>query len=180
MESNNNAEEKHIEVPRTRIASIFIYLNYFAAGILLLTTALGPLIPYFDNLFWFHLTSGLASAVIGLFALVSAMFYLVVSGMGIKEGVENYGLPKELFALTRQFKKELFPWCSATIVLLITMTVLGGGVHVKKVNKHVHLAFAVVTILAYVGTLRSIKSCYARNATLIGETLEAIEAKQGL
>jgi hypothetical protein len=169
--------EADLLVPKTRIASLFVGMNLVAAFMVAVTAALGPLIQYNDTLFWFHLTSGLGAAVLGLFGLVSAMFYLVVSGMGIREAVAANKLPFELFARTRQFKKELFPWCVGAIVLLITMTVLGGGVHVKKIHKYYHLAFSILTIAVYIGAIVKMKSCYARNAGLIAETLGAMDKK---
>lgn len=165
--------------PKTRIASLFVGLNIFAAVLVGVTAALGPFISHNDSLFWFHLTSGLAAAVFGLFALVSAMFYLVVSGMGIREAVVGSKLPFDLFARTARLKAELFPWCVGAIVLLITMTVLGGGVHVKKVHRYYHLAFSVLLMLVYVKAIVKMKSCYARNAVLIAETLEAMDKKGG-
>jgi hypothetical protein len=162
--------------PKTRIGWTFTALNVLSLFFVGVTAVLGFFVES-DGLFWFHLTSGLGTAVLGLFGLVSAMFYLVVSGMGIRETVMVNKLPIDLFARTRQFKKELFPWCVATIILLITMTVLGGGVHVKKIHKYYHLAFAVVTIVVYLGAIRSMRSCYARNGLLIAEVLDALEQK---
>jgi hypothetical protein len=172
---NKNAEVGGNAVPRTRIADLFININILAAVLVGITAVFGPLIQYNDTLFWWHLTFGLGAVVLGLFALVSAMFYLVVSGMGIREAVIKHKLDFALFARTRDFKKELFPWCSAAVVLLIVMTVLGGGVHVKKISKYYHLAFSVVTVAVYLYAIRAMKTNYQKNAQLIAETLDAVD-----
>ncbi len=167
-----------LAAPRTRIASLFIALNSLSAVLLAVGAVLGPFVQHNDSLFWVHLTFGLGAAVLGLFSLVSAMFYLVVTGMGLREAVVTHKLPVELFERTRKFKSGLFPWCVAGIAVLITMTVLGGGVHVRKIHKYYHLAFSVVTLAVYLGAIRSMKRYYALNGALIAETLAAIEAKK--
>jgi hypothetical protein len=167
-----------LAAPKTRIASLFIALNSLSAVLLAVAAALGPFVQYRGGLFWFHLTFGLGAAVLGLFSLVSAMFYLVVSGMGLREAVITHKLPVELFERTRKLKSGLFPWCVAGIIVLITMTVLGGGVHVKKIHKYYHLAFSVVTLAVYIGAIRSMKKYYALNGALIAETLAAMDAKK--
>lgn len=172
------AESGALAAPKTRIASLFIALNSLSAALLAVAAALGPFVQYRGGLFWFHLTFGLGAAVLGLFSLVSAMFYLVVTGMGLRDAVIAHKLPVEFFERTRSFKSGLFPWCVAAIAVLIIMTVLGGGVHAGKINKYYHLAFSVVTLAVYLGAIRSMKKYYALNGALIAETLAAMDAKK--
>lgn len=167
-----------LAAPKTRIASLFIALNSLSAALLAIAAVFGPLVQHREGLFWFHLTFGLGAAVLGLFSLVSAMFYLVVTGMGLRDAVVTNKLPVELFERTRKFKSGLFPWCVAAIAVLIGMTVLGGGVHARKIHKYYHLAFSAVTLVVYLGAIRSMKKYYALNGALIAETLAAIEAKK--
>ncbi|MBI3794922.1 MAG: hypothetical protein HY280_09380 [Nitrospinae bacterium] len=167
------------ELPKTRIAELFIGLNNICLVLISITALFGPAIRFNDTLFWYHLTFGLTTVAMGLFALVSAMFYLVVSGMGIREAVARHKLPPDLFARTRAFKSELFPWCMGAVVLLITMMALGGGVHRGWISKYYHLAFAIITIVVYLVAVRRMKTTFHKNTLLVVEVVEAIEKAEG-
>ncbi len=164
------------KLPVTRIASLFMILNYLAAGLVALAMLLGFAVPLMPDLLYYHIPVGLGAAVLGLFALVSSMFYLIVSGTSIKEAVMTRGIAQEYFDRTKPFKKELFPYCMLTIVLLIAMTVLGAGVHTGVVNRNVHLFFAFATMAAYYYTIKKAGTVFQRNRELIADTLEAIHA----
>ena len=94
----------------------------------------------------------------------------------IKEAVQKRKISADLFGRTKQFKKELFPWCMGAIVLLITMTVLGGAVHVGKISKYVHLGFAALTLAVYWGAIKSMKRNFDLNRELIADTIDAVNA----
>ncbi|TBR21236.1 MAG: hypothetical protein EPO63_08890 [Candidatus Nitrosotenuis sp.] len=163
-------------LPGTRIATLFVYLNTFAALLTVGAALIGFFVPAFPDMLHYHIPMGLLAAVIGLFGLVAAMFYLVVTGASIKEAVAGRGISKEYFLRTAPLKKTLFPFCMATITLLIAMTVLGGAVHVGKVDWKVHLFFALATVIAYYYTIRKMKDVFQKDRELIADVLEAIDA----
>lgn len=162
------------KLPAMRIASLFINLNIIAALLTLGAMVLGFFVPVFKAMLHYHIIAGLGAVVLGLFALVAVMFYLFVTGGSIKEAVMKSGLPVAYYHRTKPFKKALFPFCMMTITLLITMTVLGGAVHVGKVDKNIHLIFALVTALSYYYTIRKVKEVFKKDAELIADALDAI------
>lgn len=164
------------KLPKTRIAAIFIGLNMFSAALVAAAIVFGLAVPMEGTPLHWHIATGLCAVVLGMFSLVAAMFYLVVTGNAIREAVKKQKLPAELFHRTRDFKAKLFPLCMGTIILLITMTVLGAAVHVEKVSKYVHLAFAIVTLVMYVFTIRSMKRNFHQNTVLVADTIDAVDA----
>lgn len=165
------------KLPAMRIASLFVNLNVLAALLTVGAIVLGFFVPAFPEVLYYHIPVGLAAAVLGLFALVAVMFYLVVTGAGIKEAVMKGGLSAEYFQRTKPFKKELFPFCMMTITLFIAMTVLGAAVHVGKVNKNYHLFFALMTAISYGYTIKKTKEVFQKDRELIGSALDAIDAR---
>ncbi len=164
------------ELPVTRIATLFVRLNTFAALLTAGAALIGSTVPVFPAMLYYHIPAGLIAAVFGLFSLVAAMFYLVVTGAGIKEAVVGKGIAREYFLRTKPLKKTLFPFCMTTIALLIAMTVLGGAVHVGKVDWKVHLFFALMTLASYYYTVRKIKDVFQKDRELIADVLDAIDA----
>ena len=168
------ADHSGRKLPATRIASLFVGLNYFAAGLAAGAMLPGFLVPVFPRMLYYHIPLGLAAVVIGLFALVAAMFYLFVTGASIKEAVKERGLPAEYYRRSKPFKKTLFPFCMLTITLLITMTVLGGAVHAGKVNRNIHLFFALATAVSYYYTIKKMKEVFQKDTALIADALDAL------
>lgn len=177
MKAPATADSAGRKLPATRIASLFVHLNTFAALLTVAAAVPGFFVPVFPEMLYFHIPLGLAAVVIGLFALVSVMFYLVVTGAGIKETVMGKGLPAEYFQRTKPFKKALFPFCMTTITLLIAMTVLGGAVHMEKANKNFHLTFALATAISYYYTIKKTKEVFKKDRELIADVLGAINAE---
>ncbi len=165
------------KLPAMRIASLFVNLNIFAALLTVGAIVLGFFVPVFPKILYCHIPVGLGAVILGLFALVAVMFYLIVTGASIKEAVMAKGLPAEYVQRGKPFKKTLFPFCMMTIMLLITMTVLGGAVHVGKVNKNFHLLFALVTAISYYYTIKKTKEVFQKDRELIADALDAIEAR---
>jgi len=148
-------------LPKTRIATAFIWLNTFSAALVAAAILFGLAVPMEGAPLHWHIGTGLAAVILGMFSLVAAMFYLVVTGKAIQHAVMDKKIPVELFHRTRDFKKKLFPLCMGTVILLITMTVLGAAVHTGKLSKYVHLGFALATLGLYVVTVRSIQASSA-------------------
>lgn len=163
--------------PAMRIARLFINLNIFAALLTVGAIVLGSFVPVFPEVLYYHIPMGLGAVVIGLFSLVAAMFYLFVTSGSIKEAVMDGRIPAEYYQRTKPFKKALFPICMLTITLLITMTVLGGAVHVQKLHKYWHLVFALVTAVSYYYAIKKIKEVFQKDCELMAGALKAIDSK---
>ncbi len=162
-------------LPRTRIATIFIWLNSIIAFCLILVTLHGFAVDRANESIVLHVVSGLAVCILGLGGVVAAMFYLVTTGAAVKEAVVENKLPKELYYRTAALKKNLFPWCMAVIVLLICTTIIGGAVHTDKLDAKFHLWLAILTALVYLKTIARMKADFLNNRMIMADVLSAIE-----
>ena len=172
-------EKNERELPSNRIATLFIYLNMFTVIMVCVSIIMGRLIGYGHVPVAYHIIVGLGTAVLGLFGLVAAMFYLITTGGSMKEALIANNLPLDVYKKTPKLKGKLFPWCMAVILLLIALPVLGGAVHVGKVESHVHLAVSVVTLLLYIQTVRVMKRTFHEDRLLMAEAIEVINSSSG-
>jgi len=162
-------------LPRTRIATIFIWLNSIIALCLVLVTLHGFAADRADESIVLHVVSGLAVCIFGLGGIVAAMFYLVTTGAAVKEAVVENELPKELYYRTAVLKKKLFPWCMAVIVLLICTTIIGGAVHTGMLDAKYHMGLAILTALVYLKAIARMKSDFLENRLIMANVLSAID-----
>ena len=58
-----------------------------------------------------HLLAGMLASLLIIFTHVLVIFYLIGTGMDIREAVEeDEELSKKFIPLTRRLKKQVFPW----------------------------------------------------------------------
>lgn len=159
------------DLPKTRIASLFIALNIFSFVMIFTAAVAGILLRTSIVTMPQHISIGLIGSLTGPFALVAAMFYLITTGVAVREAVQENNLSMELYARTRQLKKETFPWCAATIVLIILTTIFGAGTHVGKLPGYLHLGSTVFTLIAYFKTIRQMKKDFYKNKIIMADVL---------
>jgi len=162
-------------LPRTRIATIFIWFNSIIAFCVVLVTLHGFAADRADESIVLHVVSGLAVCIFGLGGIVAAMFYLVTTGAAVKEAVVENKLPKELYRRTAVLKKKLFPWCMAVIVLLIGTTIIGGAVHTGLLDAKYHMGLALLTAIVYFKAIARMKSDFLENRLIMADVLSAID-----
>jgi len=162
-------------LPKTRIAVFFLWVNRFSFAVVLLAGLSGFVVGRFDLTVPLHIPMGLGAVFLGMFGLVAAMFYLITTGAAVKEAVISNNLPKELYARTAQLKKNLFPWCGATIVLLIMLAVVGGAIHVGIVPPYVHTLATLLVLAVYYKTNSRMKLDFQENREIMADALELMD-----
>ena len=81
-----------------------------------------------------HLLAGMLASVLIIFTHVLVIFYLIGTGMDIREAVEeDDALVKKYVLLTRRLKKEVFPLACFAILLIIVASLLGAEVHSRLI-----------------------------------------------
>ena len=163
------------KLPQTRIATLFVGLNWVALALFLSMTVLGLFVTPENSLLPIHIVLGLTASMLGMFGLVGAMFYLITTGAAIRESVEENNLSMELFSRTRQLKKDTFPWCMAAILVMLVTTVIGAGVQVEKIPGYVHLILAVITLVVYLKAIRQMKKDFYKNKVIMADVLDSID-----
>ena len=81
-----------------------------------------------------HLLAGMLAAILIIFTHVLIIFYLIGTGMDIREAVEgDEGQEKKYTSLTQRLKKRVFPWACFSILLIILAALLGAEVHSRLI-----------------------------------------------
>ena len=124
-----------------------------------------------------HLLAGMLASVLIIFTHVLVIFYLIGTGMDIREAVEeDEALVKKYVLLTRRLKKEVFPLACFAILLIIVASLLGAEVHSRLIPAPgaevalplrqvggwwVHLAFSLLALCvnaaAFVAEFRAVR-----------------------
>lgn len=123
-----------------------------------------------------HLLAGILATFLIIFTHVLIIFYLIGTGMDIREAVEkDEVLSKKYIPLTRRLKKQVFPWACFAILLIIVASLLGAEVHSRLIPPPgeaslplrqvggwwVHLVFASLAIavnaVAFVAELKAVR-----------------------
>jgi len=169
---------KKRELPKTRIATLFITMNVLAIVLVAGACWTGFVIPPAEKEFIQHLALGLIASVLGLGGLVAAMFYLITTGSAVKQAVGDYKLDAENYRKTVLLKKRLFPLCMAVVILLIATTVLGGAVHVGNIDKSIHLYLALLSIILYIITVINIAKNFRTNRVIMADVISEIEQQE--
>lgn len=163
------------KLPQTRIATLFVGINWISLALFASMMLLGMFVTPGSGIFPIHVALGLATALLGMFGLVGAMFYLITTGAAVREAVVENNLSKELYARTRQLKKSTFPWCMAAILVMLAATVAGAGVQVDKIPAYVHLLFSIVTFAVYLKAIQQMKKDFYKNRLIMADVLDCLD-----
>ena len=124
-----------------------------------------------------HLLAGMLASVLIIFTHVLVIFYLIGTGMDIREAVEeDDSLAKKYVDFTRRLKKKVFPLACSAILLIIVASLLGAEVHSRLIPAPgaeavlplrqvggwwVHLAFSLLALCvnaaAFVAEFRAVR-----------------------
>jgi len=176
MEETDTAGYRVCELPTARIASLLVWLNSLSLSIIVFSVALGMFVAPENSLLFHHVLTGFSACLLGMFGLVAAMFYIITTGAAIREALQEKKLSGDFNRRSANLKKNLFPWCMASITLLLTVTVVGGGVHVGKIPANVHLALSIAAVFAYVKTIRRMKENFHENRVIMADVLTALDS----
>lgn len=164
------------ELPTARIASLLLWLNSLSLSFIVFSAVLGMFEDPAGNLLIYHIIAGFSACLLGLFGLVSAMFYLITTGAAVREALRGKKNSAGFNRRMANLKKNLFSWCMASIFLLLTATVVGGGVHVGKIPAYVHLALSIAVVFVYVKTVRRMKENFHENRVIMADALMALDS----
>ena len=115
------------------MSRILLTLIVFDAAALALTLALGLGLDDAVSI-RYHLLAGMLASLLIIFTHVLVIFYLIGTGMDIREAVEeDEELSKKFIPLTRRLKKQVFPWACFSILLIIVASLLGAEVHSRMI-----------------------------------------------
>ena len=170
-----DSETSSRKLPQTRIATLFVGLNWLAFALFVSMVLLGIFVTPGSGLLSIHIALGLTASMLGMFGLVGAMFYLITTGAAVREAVEEHSLSTDLYGRTRKLKKDTFPWCMGAILVMLITTVVGAGVQVEKVPGYVHLVLSIVTLLVYLKAIRQMKIDFYKNKVIMADVLDGID-----
>ena len=163
------------KLPQTRIATLFVGLNWLAFALFVSMALLGIFLTPGNELLPTHILLGLTASMLGMFGLVGAMFYLITTGAAVREAVVEHNLSSELYQRTRTLKKDTFPWCMGAILVMLVTTVLGAGVQVEKIPGYVHLILSIITLVVYMKAIRQMKKDFYKNKIIMADVLDCID-----
>ena len=82
-----------------------------------------------------HLTAGVATAILLVFTHSLVLFYLIGTGIDIREAIEGHdALTERFLPLTRALKRRVFPWACSGAALMIIAALLGADVHSRLIS----------------------------------------------
>ncbi|MBI3268616.1 MAG: hypothetical protein HYZ53_06310 [Planctomycetes bacterium] len=124
-----------------------------------------------------HLLVGFLGAIFTCLVHVLVMFYLIGTGITIKDGVP--GLPKaaEYIRLTKRFKGRSFPFATMSIAFVVAAAVIGGGAHTHYLPGWVHGLVATFAVLLNLVSFYFEFRVLRTNSELIREIDEALHAR---
>lgn len=173
------------------MSRILLTLIFFDVAALIYATVLGLGLSDGASVFD-HLLAGMLASFLVIFTHVLIIFYLIGTGMDIREAVEeDEDLSKKYLVLTRRLKKQVFPWACFAILLIIVASLLGAEVHSRLISSPggeggaslrlrqvggwwVHLVFASLALgingIAFAAEFRAVK----KNREAIDEINSAV------
>jgi hypothetical protein len=99
-----------------------------------------------------HIIISLIATGLSIFSHCMIMMYFVGTGRVIRETVEKGGLDPKFVDETKGYRKKIFRFALLAITLVMSQTILGGGIHTKVLPLWIHDVLGILTIVfsAYV------------------------------
>jgi hypothetical protein len=136
---------------------------------LALTTALGYLVPGDVALMRQHFLLALGSTTILVMAHSFIMFFLIATGVELKDMEKAEGWGDSFRRRTIAMKSRVFPAMTFAILLVIANFILGAAAHTHAVPAWVHHGVAWATVLLCLVTLHREYLVLGDNNRLIAE-----------
>jgi hypothetical protein len=154
-------------------------LTLAAVGTLALfaTTALS----YLQGPGWIrqHFLLGLGSTFLLVMAHSFIMFFLIATGVELKDMERERGWGDTFRRRTVAMKSRVFPLMTSALLLVIVNFMMGAAAHTRAVPAWVHQALAWVTLAVCVGALWREYLALGQNNRLIAEAASRREDTQG-
>jgi hypothetical protein len=132
------------------------------------TMALGYLVPG-DGAVRRHFLAALGSTFLLVMGHSFIMFFLIATGVAIKEIEKGHGWGQDFRRRLVQMKSRVFPIMTGTLLLVIANFVVGAGAHTRKLPAWLHAALSWVTLVTCVWALHREYRVLGENNRLIEE-----------
>jgi len=97
-----------------------------------------------------HFVLGTATAILCTFVHVLIMFYLIGTGIDIREAVkDDASLSDRFVPLTREFKRRVFPLATLSTAFIVLAALMGGEVHSRIIPRVSDGLFPVREVAAW-------------------------------
>lgn len=93
-----------------------------------------------------HIIIALIATGLSVFSHCMIMMYFVGTGRVIRETVEKGNLDSKYVAETKGYRKKIFRIALIAITLVMTQTILGGGVHTRVLPIWLHNVLGIITL----------------------------------
>ena len=149
------------------MAIAFLALAVAGTLALLASILLGYAVP--DASLRSHFLLGLLSTMLLVMAHSFIMFFLIATGVEMKEMEQARGWGDSFRRRTIRMKGEVFPAMTFALLLVIANFILGAAAHTRAVPALVHEGLAWLTLLACLFTLQREWRALGENNRLIEE-----------
>jgi hypothetical protein len=136
---------------------------------LVVTTALGYLVPADASRLRQHFLLALGSTTLLVMAHSFIMFFLIATGVELKDMEKARGWGDSFRRRTIALKSQVFPAMTFALLLVIANFMLGAAAHTRAVPAWVHHATAWATLLVCLGALQREYRVLGDNNRLIAE-----------
>ncbi|MFQ5668983.1 MAG: hypothetical protein ACE5HD_00520 [Acidobacteriota bacterium] len=156
----------------TKVAAALVTLLILSWAGLAAVTSLG----YAGDLGWLepahHIRLAIPAFLLGTLAHAMTMFYFIGTGKVVREEAASASLGPDWVAETRSYKRQVFPWATWTLMLIVAVPILGGAVDTGWLPGWVHGVLALAMLAAGARAVVLEVSCISRNLRLL-DRLEA-------
>ena len=133
------------------------------------TTALGYLVPGDAARMRQHFLLALGSTTLLVMAHSFIMFFLIATGVEMKDMEKERGWGDSFRRRTIKMKSEVFPAMTFALLLVLANFIMGAAAHTHAVPARVHEGLAWLTLLTCLFTLQREWRVLGENNRLIAE-----------
>lgn len=126
--------------------------------------------------FQVHILIGLLSSLSSILCLVIVMFYLISTGVAVKNAAIDKLVEAEDYYRTRKFKKVLFPWIMLSIASLLAAPILGAGYDTGKSPLWLHNAAVWELLFVFGLAVYLSQNVLSQNKKILSTTIKAVNA----
>lgn len=95
-----------------------------------------------------HVMLAVPGVLLVMFVQIMVVMYFGGTGMQVKKAVRAGRLDKDVYYRTRGYKKSVSPWAWLSLLLVMSSTILAGGVHTGVLPDIVHWGLALLAVAA--------------------------------
>ena len=153
----------------------FLYLYLvFSLVFILAAIGLGYTASVMPGVFPAHVLAGVLSPLSAILGLVIVMFYLISTGVVVKNAAVEKLVDAEDYYRTRKFKVSLFPWIMVTIISFLAAPILGAAYDTGKTPLWLHQMAAWEALAVLAITTRFSKKLLYENKDIVARAIQAL------